>query len=88
MKELQIVEGAAVRVFWKDSASKAGWREGPIADVAKIVTVGFKVHSTKEALCITHSIDDQWSTLAPLSIPWVAIDKVEIYESWNRNKLT
>lgn len=88
MKEIQLLEGAAVRVFWRDSATKPGWQHGALADLAKVVTVGFKVHSTKDALCVASSIDDQWSTHTPLSIPWAAIEKVEIYEIWNRNRLS
>lgn len=78
--------GKAVRVLWEDSACADGWQKQVVAEVGKIVTIGWMVDMSEDALAICGTINDQWSGLSPISIPWRSIVAVEeIGDEWNRN---
>jgi len=78
--------GKAVRILWEDSALAEGWHTDAKAQAGKIVTIGWVVDNNGGAIAVSGSINDQWSCIAPLSIPWSCIVRVEeMGDEWNRN---
>jgi hypothetical protein len=61
----------AERVEWHDSASASGWTLRSDIDMVPlpIVSVGFVLGETKEAIAISCSIDPAWRSMNPLTIP-------------------
>jgi hypothetical protein len=86
LEALDLRPGKAVRVVWEDSASVDGWRQNPEPDVGTIESVGWFVNGNSEALVITTSINDQFSVICPLSIPWRAVVSCEeLEEQWRKS---
>lgn len=77
--------GKAVFVSWEDSATIHGWQRDPVPDVGHISTVGYVVENNKNILVITSSLNDQFSCLDPISIPWSCITKTgELGIEWQK----
>lgn len=79
--------GQALRVAWHDSMRLDGWKYKPteIGEVGKMMTIGYVVNTTDEALAVTSSIGHLGGVLDALSIPWSCIVNVEeLGEEWNR----
>jgi len=69
--------GKAVFILWEDSATIDGWRRDPEPEVGAISTIGWVVNSNSKAVVVTTSLNDQFATLCPLSIPWNCVVEIE-----------
>lgn len=87
LRALDLQPGKAVFISWEDSASIDGWRKDPKPDVGVISSVGWVVNSNSKAVVISTSLNDQFSCICPLSIPWSSITEcVEIPRlDWGRS---
>lgn len=64
-------------VKWVDAVSDGGWEEDEKPDVHAVVTAGFLVSETKEAICIASTVSGTF-TNARMHIPkiWIKSRKV------------
>lgn len=78
MDALNLQPGKAVFILWEDSASLDGWhRGGRYATVGTISSVGFVVGRNDNGVTITSSLNDEFSSISPLTIPWSCITQCE-----------
>lgn len=86
MEAIRIDEGAAIRVMWKDSSTRKGWKFDLAPAPGKIISLGYCTGATGEGLQISTSVNEEFSYIDPLDIPWGAIEDVTLLgEEWNRN---
>jgi hypothetical protein len=66
-----------VVVKWVDAVSDGGWEEDEKPDVHEVVTAGFIVSETKDAICIASTVSGTF-TNARMHIPkaWIKSRKV------------
>lgn len=84
MTALDLQPGKAVFILWEDSATIDGWQFGPKPDPGIIATVGWLVSSNEQALVVSSSLNDEFSCICPLSIPWSCVTQCEELEpQWN-----
>lgn len=75
--------GKAVFILWEDSATIDGWQRDPKPDVGIISTVGWIVNADTKAVVVTTSLNDQFASICPLSIPWSCIKQCdELEQEW------
>lgn len=86
MDALNLQPGKAVFILWEDSASLDGWhRAGRYATVGTISTVGFVVGRNDAGVTVTSSLNDEFSNISPLTIPWSCITQCEVLEpEWGK----
>jgi hypothetical protein len=79
LKLPKLEHGQAVRFEWHDSAARAGWTYDPhlLRRPGQIVTIGFVVQLTGEALTVTTSMDNKGASLDDFSVPVGCIHKLE-----------
>ena len=72
-------------VHWVDAVSDGGWEEDEKPDVHAVVTAGFLVSETKEAICIASTVSGTF-TNARMHIPkiWIKSRKVIKLETAKR----
>jgi len=82
---ISLCPGKAVYILWEDSATIDGWRRNPSVDIGEITTVGLVVEHDKRGVVVTTSLNDEFSCICPLSIPWSCITKlIELEPEWNK----
>ena len=85
MTALDLQPGKAVFILWEDSATIDGWRKDPQPDVGIISTIGWVVNADTKAVVVTSSLNDQFSAICPLSIPWSCVTQCdELEQEWRR----
>lgn len=85
MNAISLSPGRAVYILWEDSAAIDGWRKGLKPDTGKITSVGFVVDADNNGVMITTSLNDQFSAICPLSIPWGAVAVLhELEPQWGK----
>jgi hypothetical protein len=64
-------------IEWVDAVSDGGWEEDEKPDIHKVVTAGFIVSETKDAICIASTVSGTF-TNARMHIPkaWIKSRKV------------
>lgn len=72
-------------IKWVDAVSDGGWEEDEKPDVHGVVTAGFLVSETKEAVCIASTVSGTF-TNARMHIPkiWIKSRKVIKLETTKR----
>jgi hypothetical protein len=87
MDATQYPLGRAVRVLWHDSAFMMGWRkmQGLTPDPVPIISLGYVVCQSNDALSLSTSISEEHDCITPISIPWGCIEKVsELGDNYDR----
>lgn len=86
MEAIRIDEGVAIRVMWKDSSTRKGWKFDLAPAPGKIISLGYCTGANADAIQISTSVNEEFSYIDPLDIPWGAIENVTLLgEEWNRN---
>lgn len=78
-KELKL--GQVVYLEWEDSAQTAahGWVQlRDLVDMGLIRSAGVVVGCSKHQLVISAAVNDQYSPICPLTIPWSCVTKLEV----------
>lgn len=87
MQRRRVRFGNAVLIRWTDSRAFNGWAYDPttLRTPARIQSLGYVVQSNPESLVITSSIGSAGQTMDDLSVPWGAIQELEILPGdWSR----
>lgn len=86
MKRMKLPFGRALQVYWHDSTSLPGWRYNTkgIAEVGRVVSIGYVVGSSKDAVALSTSLVHDGSAIDPINIPWTSIKAIApIGERWD-----
>jgi len=86
MTALDLQPGKAVFILWEDSATIDGWHRDPEPDVGRISTVGWVINGDTTSVVVSTSLNDQFSCICPLSIPWSCISEVHELSGLKWNK--
>lgn len=86
MDAVSLQPGRAVYIQWEDSATVDGWRSSPQVDYGTITSVGFVVETDEKGLVLSTSLNDQFTCICPLSIPWSCVVKcIELEPQWGKS---
>jgi hypothetical protein len=90
MRARKLRYGQAVRVIWEDSSTASGWiykNPKAIGEPTRVVSMGFVVNSRQDSITLTTSIDAEAGNLSPVTIPWSAVQRVDVLEKkWMRGR--
>lgn len=82
MRRQRVARGTAVKIVWVDSVSVGGWQYNldHVGRIAPITTFGLVVNTKDDCITLTTSMGERGGALDPVSIPWGAINELEIVE--------
>jgi len=81
LQKQDVTRLSAVRVTWIDSCFDSGWRDKSRGELEPIITLGFVTANRDDSLEVTATMGLRTGMLNPLSIPWGAIQKLEVITS-------
>lgn len=82
MEKRELKKGTQVRFTWLDSAALPGWQHEPFdLTLSTIQSVGVVAGYNDQGLTVTTSlVPESGDVHAPITIPWAAIETLEIIE--------
>jgi len=81
LQKQDVTRLSAVRVTWIDSSFAPGWQGESRGALEPIITLGFVTANRDDSLEVTATMGLRTGMLNPLSIPWGAIQKIEVITS-------